>query len=88
MRTLRQGSSTSRSSSLLTVGSNQNAAWRSISRTRLRRASGIARKPGTVQNPGNLTIDRGREGEHIDFLGTQQRAFRNAVRLEHRTYEG
>ena len=46
------------------------------------------RKPRTVQNPGNLAIDRGREREHIDFLGTQQRAFRNAVRLEPRTYEG
>jgi hypothetical protein len=46
------------------------------------------RKPGTVQNPGNLAIDRGREREHIDFLGMQQRALRNAVRLERRTYEG
>ena len=46
------------------------------------------RKPGTVQNPGNLAIDRGRERENIDFLGTQQRAFRNAVGLERRTYEG
>src|SRR5262249_55353853 len=36
-------------------------------------------KPRTVQNPGNLGINRGREREHIDFLGTQQRAFRNAV---------
>ena len=44
-------------------------------------------KPGTVQDPDNLTIDGGREREHIDFLGTQQRAFRNAVGLERRTYE-
>ena len=41
----------------------------------------------SVQNPGNLATDRGREREHIDFLGTQQRAFRKAVRLERRTYE-
>ena len=46
------------------------------------------RKPGTVHNPGNLPIDRGREREHIDFLGTQQRACRKAARLERRTYEG
>jgi hypothetical protein len=37
--------------------------------------------------PGDLAIDRGREREHIEFLGTQQRAFRNAVGLERRTYE-
>ena len=46
------------------------------------------RKPGTVQNSGNLAIDRGREREYIDFLGTPQRAFRNAVGLERRTYGG
>ena len=45
------------------------------------------RKPRTVQNPGNLAIDRGREREHIVFLGMQQRAFRNAVGLERSTYE-
>ena len=46
------------------------------------------RKPGAVQNSGDLAIDRGRESEHLDFLGTQQRALRNAVRLERRAYEG
>jgi len=49
---------------------------------------GCTRKPGSVQYPGNLAINRGREREHIDFLGTQQCAFRNALRLEPRTYEG
>ena len=46
------------------------------------------RKPGAVQNSSDLAIDRGRESEHIDFLGTQQRALRNAVRLERRAHEG
>jgi hypothetical protein len=35
-----------------------------------------------------LIVDRGREREHIDFFGTQQRAFGNAVGLERRAYEG
>ena len=33
-------------------------------------------------------IDPGREREHIDFFGTQQRAFGNAVGPERRTEEG
>jgi hypothetical protein len=48
----------------------------------------VSRKSGTVQNPGNLAINRGREREHIDFLGAQQRAFRNAAGLERRTHKG
>jgi hypothetical protein len=46
------------------------------------------REPGTAQNPGNLGIDRGRECEYVDFFSAEQRAFRNAVRLQRSTYEG
>ena len=113
MRTPRQGSSTSRSSSLLTIGSGRECELEILivlwitaigdPHGRLKPDGGMAqyfqnpltprkrdctRKLGTVQNPGNLAIDRGREREHIDFPGTEQRAFRNAVGLERRTYEG
>jgi hypothetical protein len=35
-----------------------------------------------------MTANARREREHIDFLGAQQRALRNAVGLVRRTYEG
>jgi hypothetical protein len=38
------------------------------------------REPGAAQNSGNLGIHLGRKSEHVDFLGTQQSALRNAVR--------
>jgi hypothetical protein len=38
----------------------------------------------TVQNLGNFGIDRGRKGEHVNFFGAEQRALRNAIRLERR----
>jgi|SRR5580700_40114 hypothetical protein len=41
----------------------------------------------TVQNAGDFGIDRGREGEHINVFRAQQRAFRDAVRLERRAYD-
>jgi hypothetical protein len=94
MRTPRQGSRTSRSSSLLTIGSGRECELEILivlwitaigdQHGRLKpdgsmpqyfqdpltpRKRDCTRKPGAVENPGNLGIDRGRESEHIDFLG-------------------
>src|SRR5437764_14124525 len=41
-----------------------------------------------IQNVGDFGVDRARAGEHIDLFGAQQHAFRDAVRLERRTYDG
>jgi len=46
------------------------------------------RKLRTVQDTGNLGVDRRGECEHVEFLGAQQRPLRNAVRLERGTDEG
>lgn len=54
--------------------------------TALRRNS--TREFGTVQNIGDLSVNRGRERKHIDFFGTQQGLFGNAVRLKGRTDNG
>jgi hypothetical protein len=40
------------------------------------------RKLRAVQNSGNLSINRNRKSEHIDFFGMQQSPLRNTVRLE------
>lgn len=43
---------------------------------------------GRFQNAGDFGIDRGGEREYINLFRAKQCAFRDAVRLECRTYDG